>query len=248
MAAAHAPFSCSEENLRRVGCLAEKHGVGINVHLAETLDEARTVGERYGATPVRFVDRLGLLGPRTLANHCVHLSDDEIALLAERGVSVAHNPQSNMKLGNGAAPVTKMLAAGVNVGLGTDGPCSNNDLDMWEELRTASFLQKNAAADPIALPAFETLKVATVNGAKAIGMEGWLGIIKEGAIADLVLLDLRKPHLIPCKNVAANLVYSGKASDVDTVIVAGRIVVENRRLLTFDVEEIMDKVAAMPMQ
>ncbi|MDR0509676.1 MAG: amidohydrolase [Rikenellaceae bacterium] len=247
-AAAHAPFSCSVENLRRVVQLAEKHDVGVNIHLAETLDEEATIRERYGKSPTHFVDELGMLGPRTLANHCVQVSDEEIELLAARGVSVAHNPQSNMKLGNGAAPVVKMLAAGVNVGLGTDGPCSNNDLDMWEELRTASFLQKSATSDPLALPAYEALKAATVHGARAIGMEGSLGVLREGAIADLILLDVRKPHLTPQKDMVANLAYSAKSGDVETVIVAGRVVVENRRLLTLDVEEIIDRVTREPLQ
>lgn len=240
--AAHSPYAVSEDNLRQVVALAEKYDVGINIHLAETLDECRQISERYSKTPTQFVSDLGLLGPRTLANHCVHMNDKDIELFAASGASVAHCPQSNMKLGNGAAPVVAMRAAGINVSLGTDGPCSNNDLDMIEELRTAAFLQKNASADSLALPAIEALKLATVCGAKAIGKESQLGRIVEGYIADIVIMDGRKPHLFPMKDIVANIVYASKAADVDTVIVDGRVVVEGGRLLTMDVDALLDDV------
>ena len=159
------------------------------------------------------------------------VDDEEIAILAERGVTVSHNPQSNMKISSGVAPVQKMLQAGALVTVATDGPCSNNDLDMFEELRTAAFLQKSATADPLALPAYEALRMATVNGARAMGREGELGIVQEGALADLIVVDLQKPHLQPLHDVVSNLVYCGKASDVETVVVDGRVLVEGRRLL-----------------
>jgi len=244
MAGAHSPYSVSRENLLRVKELSEKHGVGIHIHLAETKDEARIIRERHNMSPVEYVDSLGLLTPSTLAVHCVHLSESDMDILARRGCSVAHNPQSNMKLGTGAAPVAKMLAKGINVCLGTDGPASNNDLDMIEEMRTAAFLQKLSTGDPLALPAWQALRMATTSGARAIGMGGELGRLEVGMRADVILLDTRKAHLYPEADMAANVVYAGKAADVDTVIVEGRVVVEGRRLLTLDLEEILERVAA----
>lgn len=242
MAGAHSLYSCSRENLLRVRELAEQYGVGVNIHLAETTDEAAIVRERTGMTPAEYADSLGLLTPRSLAVHCVHLSDSDIAIMVRSGASVAHNPQSNMKIGNGVAPVAKMTAAGINVALGTDGPCSNNDLDMIEEMRTAAFLQKSATGDPLALPAREALRMATANGACAIGRGADLGRIEEGMTADIILLDTCKAHLSPQLNMEGTLVYAAKAADVDTVIVDGRVVVEGRRLLTLDLEAILKEV------
>ena len=189
----------------------------------------------YGKTPVEHLRDVGLFERPVLAAHCVYVNDSDIGIMARYGVSVAHNPQSNMKLASGIAPVVQMLAAGVNVGIGTDGPSSNNDLDMWEEMRTASLLQKVATADPCSLSAYRTLQMATVHGAKAIGREGELGVIVPGALADLLLVDMERPHLSPRNDLIANLAYCGKASDVDTVFVGGEIVVEGGRLLTSDV-------------
>ena len=158
---------------------------------------------------------------------------------------MSHNPQSNMKISSGVAPVERMRAAGALVTIGTDGTCSNNDLDMFEEVRTAAFLQKSATGDPVALPAYEALKLATVNGARAMGYaEGELGVIRPGALADLIVVDLQKPHLQPIHDLVSNLVYCGKASDVDTVMVDGRIVVENRRVAGVDLPKLYADVAA----
>jgi len=172
------------------------------------------------------------------------VTDGDVATLARSGVTVSHNPQSNMKISSGVAPVAQMLRAGVTVTVATDGPCSNNDLDMWEELRTAAFLQKSATGDPCALPAWETLRLATANCARAMGCaEGELGVLREGALADLIIVDLRKPHLQPLHDVVSNLVYCGKAADVETVMVDGRIVVEDRRIPGLDLEELYGRVA-----
>ncbi|MEG2061119.1 MAG: amidohydrolase family protein, partial [Alistipes sp.] len=171
--------------------------------------------------------------------------DSDIATLTARGVAVSHNPQSNMKISSGVAPIEQMRAAGALVTIGTDGPCSNNDLDMWEELRTAVFLQKSATGNPCALPAYEALKLATVNGARALGYaQGELGVVSEGALADLIVVDLQKPHLQPIHNVVSNLVYCGKASDVETVVVDGEVVVENRRVQGVDLAQLYRRVAA----
>ena len=183
-----------------------------------------------GRRPTELIEGCGMLRVRTLAVHCVHLSDSNIALLAESGASVSHNPHSNMKISSGVSPVTKMIEAGVNVTIGTDGACSNNDLDLVEEMRSVAFLQKLSENNPCVLPATEVLKMATVNGARAIGMEGRLGVIQEGALADIVMFDIEKPHFYPRHDLVATLVYCGKSSDVNTVIVNGRIIVENREL------------------
>ncbi len=204
------------------------------IHVSETQDEQRMIRERYGKTPVEMLRDLGMLGPSTLVVHAVWVSDSDIEIMREHGVSVAHNPQSNMKLASGIAPFAKMAAAGLNVSIGTDGPSSNNDLDMWEEMRSASFLQKVATLDPCVFPAYEVLKMATVNGARALGLADEIGQLREGMKADIILLDIEKPHLYPQTDMVANLAYCAKASDVETVFVDGRKVVENRRLLTMD--------------
>ena len=229
--APHSPYTVSPENLVRGKELADRYGLGLMTHIAETRDEIRIVRERYGCTPVEHLDSLGLLDRRCIGAHCIHVTDSDIGTLAARGVTVSHNPQSNMKISSGVAPVERMRAAGALVTVATDGTCSNNDLDLWEELRTAAFLQKSATGDPTALPAWETLRMATANGARAMGYaDGELGVLREGALADLIVVDLQKPHLQPIHDVVSNLVYCGKASDVDTVVVDGRIVVENRRI------------------
>ena len=243
--AAHSPYTVSPENLVRGKTLADKYGLHFMTHISETQDEVRIVREKYGQTSVEHLDQLGLLGPKTIGAHCIHVTESDIVTLAARGVAVSHNPQSNMKISSGVAPVERMRAAGALVTIGTDGTCSNNDLDMFEELRTAAFLQKSATGDPVALPAYEVLKLATVNGARAMGYaDGELGVIREGALADLIVVDLQKPHLQPIHNVISNLVYCGKASDVDTVMVDGRIVVENRRIEGVDLPELYTRVAA----
>ena len=242
--APHSPYTVSPENLLRGKELADKHGLHLMTHISETQDEVRIVREKYGRTSVEHLDQLGLLGPKTIGAHCVHVTDSDIETLAARGVTVSHNPQSNMKISSGVAPVEKLRAAGALVTIGTDGTCSNNDLDMFEELRTAAFLQKSATGDPVALPAYEALRLATANGARAMGCaDGGLGVIREGALADVIVVDLQKPHLQPVHNVVSNVVYCGKASDVETVVVGGRIVVENRRIAGVDLPELYRGVA-----
>ena len=242
--APHAPYTVSPENLRRGKALADRCGLSLTVHLAETQDEVRIVRDRYGCTPVEHLDALGLLDARCIAAHCIHVTDSDIATLAARGVTVSHNPQSNMKIASGVAPVEKLRAAGALVTVATDGPCSNNDLDLFEELRTASFLQKSATGDPTALPAWEALRMATANGARAMGYsDGELGVIRAGALADLIVVDLQKPHLQPVHDVVSNIVYCGKAADVDTVMVDGRIVVEHRRIEGVDLPELYARMS-----
>ena len=234
----HAIYTLSEKNLQRSISLSRELGTGSHVHLAETQSEQDNCMAQHGMSPTEYLEKQGLFSTKTLAAHCVVMSDHDIEILARNGVSVAHNPQSNMKLASGIAPVRKMLDAGVNVSIGTDGASSNNDLDMWEEMRTASLLQKVSTMDPCAIPAYTALQMATVNGAKAIGREGELGVLQAGAFADILLVDIEKPHLYPHTNLISELVYSTHASDVDTVIVNGKIVVENRRCLTMNAQEV----------
>ncbi len=233
--APHAPYTVSKEHLVEGKRFADEHRLPLMIHLAETQDEMRYVREKEGCTPVELLDRLGLLDEQTIAAHCVWTDAKDRAMLRDRGVTVSHNVQSNMKISSGVAPIAAMQSEGVCVTLATDGPCSNNDLDMWEEIRSAAFLQKLTTTDPLVLPAEEVLRMATANGARAMGFaEGELGVVKEGAVADLIVIDMQKPHLQPIHNVVSNLVYCGKASDVEWVMVDGRVVVEERRIAGCD--------------
>ncbi len=244
--APHSAYTVSPENLLRGKALCEKYGLQMMTHIAETEDEMRIIRERYGCTPVEHLDRLELLNERMIGAHCIHLTDSDIQTLAERGVVVSHNPQSNMKISSGVAPIERLRGAGALVTVATDGPCSNNDLDLFEELRSAAFLQKSATGNPLALPAYEALKLATANGAQAMGYSsGELGVIAEGALADLIIVDLQKPHLQPIHNLVSNIVYCGKAADVDTVVVDGRVLVEGGCVVGVDLPQLYADAAAI---
>jgi 5-methylthioadenosine/S-adenosylhomocysteine deaminase len=249
--APHAPYTVSPEHLREAAALARKHGAPLLIHLAETASEVQQIQERYGTTPVDHLERLGVLGPNVLAAHVVWPTAAEIALLAERGVGVAHCPQSNMKLASGTSPVPELLAAGVAVGLATDGAASNNDLDMFDEMGSAARLHKLVRNDPTAMSAPEVLRMATMGGARALGLGDRIGSLEVGKQADLVLVDLAAAHVQPVYDVVSALVYAAKAADVDTVLVDGRVVVEKGEVLTVDraatlarVRELRDQVRA----
>ena len=237
----HAPYSCSEAYLKEVAALAREQGLGLHTHIAESLFEQTTIRERYGCTPVEYMDRCGILGPRTVAAHCIHLTDGDIQLLAERGVSVATNPVSNLKLGNGAAPVPKLLSAGVNVALGTDGAASNNALNLFRELGFVALLHKGLTGDTTAVPAAQALKMATVNGARALGLSG-CGEIAPGKKADLTVLDIDKPWLRPHNDLLSGLVYCARGDEVEDVMVDGRFLLRKREALTIDRERVLFEV------
>lgn len=235
----HAPNTCSDEFLAKVKEEAIKDGAGIHIHVLETEAELLAMKERYGKCSVHMLDDIGFFGPDVLAAHCVWLSDGDIEILRERGVNVSHNPVSNMKLASGIAPVHKMLERGVNVSLGTDGCASNNNLDLFEEMKTAALLHKLSTGNPTALPARQVLEMATVNGAKALGTE--TGMLKAGMKADLIIVDMKKPHLTPCFDVPSHLVYSAKGSDVRTTIVDGKVLMDNYKVLVLDEQKVMEE-------
>jgi 5-methylthioadenosine/S-adenosylhomocysteine deaminase len=235
----HAPNTCSEEFLAKVREEASKDGAGIHIHLLETEAELLAMKERYGKCSVHLLEDIGFFGPDVLAAHCVWLSDGDIEILGKRGVNVSHNVISNMKLASGIAPVHKMLEKGVNVSLGTDGCASNNNLDLFEEMKTAALLHKVNTFNPTALPAWQVLQMGTVNGAKALGTE--TGMLKVGKKADLIVVDMKKPHLTPCFNVPSHLVYSARGSDVRTTIVNGKVLMDDYRVLALDEQKVMEE-------
>lgn len=237
----HAPYSCSEGYLREVAALAKELDLGLHTHISESQFEQMTIREQYGCTPAEFFDRCGILTDKTLAAHCVYLSDSDIALLKERGVSVVTNPVSNLKLGNGVAPVPKMLDAGVNVALGTDGAASNNALNLFRELSFVTLLHKGMSGDTTVVPAAEALKMATVNGARALGLSG-CGEIKAGNQADLTVLDIDKPWMRPHNDLLSSLVYCARGDEVDSVLVDGKFLMKSRELLTIDRERVLFEV------
>ncbi|MBC8445945.1 MAG: amidohydrolase family protein, partial [Chloroflexi bacterium] len=232
------PNSCSTALIREVRELASRNGVGIHIHIAETKFEWDNIHKLFGKTPVGYLNDIGLLGPDVLGAHCVWLSDKDIQILKETGASVAHNPETNMKIADGIAPIAKMLEAGVTVSLGTDSCATNDNMDMFEAMRVAAFLQKVTQFDSSIVPAYQALEMATIGGARALGMEEEIGSLEVGKRADVILVDLTAVHMRPINNMVNNLVYCTSASsDVETVIVDGQIAVEDHKLLTFDEEE-----------
>lgn len=233
----HAVYTCSPDLLEKSKALADKYNTRWIIHLSETAKEVADCLEHYGDTPVGHLNRLGLLTRNTVADHAVALTDRDLDLLAASGAGVAHCPESNMKLASGMAPVADLLARGVPVGLGTDGCASNNNLDMLSEMDTAAKLAKVRGLDPTALPAREALALATRSGARVLGLDGEVGRLAPGLKADLVVIDLDQPHLTPLYDPYSHLVYAATGADVQTVMVEGRILVENRNLLAFDLAE-----------
>jgi len=242
IAGPHAPYTCSDDYLEKVMGICEEHGMGIHIHLSESTKEVSDSYDAKNLSPIQHMNKLGLFNHKTIAAHCVHLDDKDIEILAEKGVSVANNPGSNLKLGNGFAPVAKLLKAGVNVCLGTDGSSSNNNLNMFEEMNLAALVNKAVGGDTTVVPAFTALQMATINGAKALGIDHLVGTLEVGKRADLILIDLDKPHFYPRHNLLSSLVYSAQASDVETVIVDGKVVMEDYELKTIDLKKVYVEV------
>ncbi len=240
--APHSAYLCSEKTLKESAALARRYGAPILIHVSETKREVDEIRAKYGVSPPQLLEKVGVLGPDVLAAHCIWVDAADMTLLAGRQVGCVHNPSSNMMLASGVAPLREMRAAGVRLGLGTDGPAgSNNDLDMMEEMDLAAKLQKVTRMDPRALSAGQALEMATIGGASALHMENEIGSLEAGKKADLIVLGLSAPHAVPLYDVYSQIVYALKASDVETVVIAGRTVMENRRVLTLNEAEVVAK-------
>lgn len=236
----HAPYTCSEETLVKVKEKAERDGVGIHIHVAETEDEVKNLKEAKGMRPFEYLDKIGFLGKNVVAAHSVWASGKEMEVLKKRGVKVSHNPVSNMKTAAGTAPVAEYVKRGISVSLGTDGAASNNNLDILEDMKICALLHKVVGKDASLVPAEKVLEFATIEGAKALGLEDELGSIEVGKRADLAILDLAKPSLTPLFNPVSHVVYAANGADVDTVIVDGKIVMQNRKVVTLDEGKVLE--------
>jgi 5-methylthioadenosine/S-adenosylhomocysteine deaminase len=236
--APHAPYTVSEEHLKAVRAFSDRTHAPIVTHVAETRKEVDDSVKSKGASPVAYLARIGFLNERVIAAHVVFASAEEIEILKRTGTGVAHNPQSNMKLASGVAPVPQMLLAGINLGLGTDGAASNNDLNMWEEMDAAAKLHKVFSHDPKVVTAQQAFEMATIGGARALHMEREIGSLEQGKRADLVIVDMDTLNQIPLYNLYSALIYATKAADVSTVIIEGRVIMRDRRLLTLDEKDI----------
>jgi 5-methylthioadenosine/S-adenosylhomocysteine deaminase len=238
----HSVYLYDEISLREAAELAKKLNAGIHIHVLETEAERNNSIRMYGMNPAEACLEFGIFDVPVIAAHCVHLSDSDMEILKSRNVNAVHNPSSNLKLGSGIARVPDMLDRGINVCLGTDGAASNNNLNMFEEMHLAALLHKGVQCNPTLMNAKQVLKMATANGASALGFGDDTGYIDEGMKADIILLDIDKPHLCPVNNPISAVVYSAQGSDVDTVIINGEVVMENRKLLTIDEEKVKYKV------
>lgn len=239
--APHALYTCSLDLLAKVRQKASELNAGLHIHLAESEQAVNQTKRKHGLAEVELLEKIDFLGPDVLAAHCINLTEREMQLLAKHNVRVSYNPVANMKLAQGTAKIKELLDLGVTVGVGTDGPASNNNLDMFQSMKVAALLQKLYYRDPKVLPAQKVLEMATIDGAKTLGLEKTVGSLEVGKKADLILLDFKKPHLTPIHDFYANIVYSAYGNDVDTVIVDGRILMENKEVKTLEEEEVMLK-------
>lgn len=240
----HSTYMFNEKTLSNAAALAKQLNTGIHIHLLETTTEVESSRRDYGMTSVEICKKTGVLDVPVLAAHCVHLTDSDLEIMKEMGCSIAHNPTSNLKLGSGIARVPKMIEMGINVCLGTDGAASNNNLNMFEEMNLSALIHKGVAMNPQLMKAETVLEMGTCNGARALGF-GDSGIIKDGMKADIILIDTDKPHFYPKNNLVSAIVYSAQASDVDTVIVDGEVIMENRTFRNIDEERIKYEVDSL---
>ncbi|MDX9821807.1 MAG: amidohydrolase [Syntrophales bacterium] len=243
--ACHAAYTCRGETLQAIKKIAREENALFMIHLAETREEVEEVRSRFGTTPVRYLQKLGVLDDQTLAVHCNWIDSGEIDILAECDVKISHNPESNMKLAAGMAPVPTLLLRGLDVGLGTDGAASNNNLDLFGEMSIAARYHKLKEGNPTVMDATVVTVMATVGGARALRLDAAIGSIEPGKAADLILLDLSKPHLTPMYNPYSHLVYAASGSDVSDSVINGRIVMRDRKLLTIDADAAMEEVRAI---
>ena len=237
--APHALYTNDRATLVASAEIGRRYGVPVLIHFAETEDEVRLAREQFKTTPAAYLESLGFWGPNTLAAHAIWVTDDDLAILKRWDVGLSHNPESNMKLASGAAPVVKYLAAGVALGLGTDGAASNNDLDMFEAMRQASFLAKHVTKDPTAVPARAALDLATVGGARALHMERLIGSLEPGKRADLITVSMRAARQTPMYDPVSHLVFATHGDDVRTTIVNGKVLMKNRQVRTLNREAVI---------
>ncbi|MBU1027158.1 MAG: amidohydrolase family protein, partial [Candidatus Margulisbacteria bacterium] len=240
MVAPHAPYSCGQANLLKSKKLADELSLPLHIHVAETAGEVAEFKKKTGLSPVEYLEKIGFLSENVIAVHCVHLSHDDIKILRKRNVKVSHCQESNMKLASGNAPIVELQDEGVIVGLGTDGAASNNNLDMFDEMDAAAKVHKLIRNDPTVMDAKTVLRMATCDGAKVVQKPD-IGALAVGKTADIILIGLDRPHLTPLYNVYSQLVYSAGGSEVDTVIINGKLIMENRDILTVDEDEIIDQ-------
>jgi 5-methylthioadenosine/S-adenosylhomocysteine deaminase len=238
----HSAYTCATQTLQTVKRIADEAAVPFMMHLAETKEEVDIIRSRYGLRPVHYLEKIGVLGGKSAAVHCVWLDDSEMDMLAASGTGVCHCPESNMKLASGNARIPELLKRGVAVGLGTDGCASNNDLDMLLELDTMAKLHKVSTMNPTVMDAATALQIATTGGARVLGLQRLIGSVEPGKCADLIVLDMKKAHLTPLYHLYSQIVYACRGSDVRDVIIDGKVVMRNRRLLTLDVAKVMDDV------
>ncbi|OGF27897.1 hypothetical protein A2303_05905 [Candidatus Falkowbacteria bacterium RIFOXYB2_FULL_47_14] len=238
----HSIYACGREILSAVKAIADKLDLPIHMHVSETKKEADDCREKHGKSPVEYLDSFGFLSSRVIAAHSVWLGENDLDIYKERGVKVSHDPVSNMKLASGTAPISAMLKRGITVGLGTDGAASNNTLDMFSEMRTCALLHKINNMDPTVLSAREIVKMATIDAARVLGIDGKIGSLETGKRADLITVNLDKPHLTPLYDPYSHLIYCANSSDVDNVIINGKIIMRNRVVKTMDEERILKEV------
>lgn len=240
----HSPYTCSPPTLLKSKEITRQLGLNYFIHVAETEDEVLQIKKRYGTSPVRHLDQLGILDENTVLVHCVWLNDEDIKIIAQTGAKIALCPESNMKLASGIAPVKEILAKNIPVGLGTDSCASNNDLDLFVEMDAFAKLHKVHHSDPTLLPARQVMTLATNGGARVLGLENRIGTLTPGKQADIILIDVDQPHLTPFYN-ADLLVYAARGADVSIVIINGRLIMKNRKILSFDMKEAMSRVREM---
>ena len=238
----HSPYTASEELLIKVRQLADEYNMGIHIHVSETQKEINDVTAEKGLRPFEYLDKIGFLGPDVVAAHSVWLSDEEIEIIKKNDVKISHNPCSNMKLASGIAPVSKLIENDICVSIGTDGASSNNNLDLIEELKTASLLQKVSTLDPKVLDSDESIAMGTIKGAEALGLDSEIGSIEVGKKADIILIDTNSANMVPdSSSLSSNIIYSANGSNVDTTICNGKILMENKKLTVLDEDEIYAK-------
>ena len=238
----HSPYTCSEETLKKAKQMACANNLLFQIHISETKNEFDMIMSKHGVSPVKYLERIGILDEMTLLVHSVWVDKEDIRIISEHGSKISHNPQSNMKLASGIAPVPEFLKNGITVGLGTDGCASNNDTNLFKEMDFAAKIHKANLLDPTVMDAKTVLQMATIKGAKAIGLGDETGSIEKEKQADIIIIDTDSPHLIPMYNPVSHIVYSATGSDVRDVLVSGKITVRDKKILSLDIDCIMDKV------